>query len=115
MLLYKIVIRSKIDDDFIAKVSARYAALKLLHPSHNKVLQISLGACATSHEQSLYCESGEPSLSDRRTYLTLDNAMNVAANEQHPLYENTFSDRYYKPFTRKSNIYQIYQNLSISA
>lgn len=110
--LYKSLIQSKIDYGSVAYASASNATLKLLNSIHNKALRIAMGAFVTSPVESLYSESGMPSLSDRRIYMSLSYAIKIAANNQHPLYDNTFNNRYEDIFTRKPHLAKpFYQRL----
>lgn len=108
LLLYRSLIRSKMDYGSIAYSSASKTTLKLLDPIHNTGIRIALGAFRTTPVQSLYSASGEPSLYLRRKLLTLTHASSIASNRSNPLYNNLFTDRYQNQFTNKPSIAKPY-------
>ncbi|KAG5891455.1 hypothetical protein JTB14_004402 [Gonioctena quinquepunctata] len=82
--VYRTLIRSKLDFGCIAYGSANKTTLELLDTIHNKASRLSLGAFCTTPVESLYCSSGEPSLHNRRTYLSLAYAATVSATPTNP-------------------------------
>ena len=69
--LYRSLIRSKLDYACFIYWTASESELKTLDPVHNAALRIVTGAFRTSPLESLYAESGEPSLHYRRKQLAL--------------------------------------------
>ena len=96
--------RSKIDYGAIAYSSAKSTLLKTIDTIHNAGIRIALGAYCTSPTESLYCESGEPSLAMRRQYLSLSYAASISANNENPTYKNTFSNRFKTVYESRKKI-----------
>ena len=69
--IYRALIRSKLDYGCQLYSSAPTSTLRILDPVHNLGVRLSLGAFRTSPVESLYAESGEPSLHVRRQKLSL--------------------------------------------
>ena len=69
--IYRALIRSKLDYSCQIYSSANKTALRMLDPIHHQGLRLSLGAFRTTPVESLYSESGEPSLYLRRDKLSL--------------------------------------------
>ncbi|KAG5899155.1 hypothetical protein JTB14_028992 [Gonioctena quinquepunctata] len=86
--------------------SANKTTLKLLDTIHNKALRLSLGAFCTTPVESLYYASGEPSLHNRRTYLSLAYTATVSATPTNPTHSNTFCDKYRNLFTNRPRTYK---------
>ncbi|RUS68672.1 hypothetical protein EGW08_023566 [Elysia chlorotica] len=68
--------------------SAKKHILKTLDPIHHQGLRIALGAFRTSPVQSLYAESGEPSLEHRRLKLSLNYAAKLNSIPENPGFES---------------------------
>ena len=64
--------------------SAKPELLKMLDPIHNAALRLASGAYRTCPIQSLHCETNEPTLNDRRTWLMLKYFLKVKSSENHP-------------------------------
>ncbi|KAG5865208.1 hypothetical protein JTB14_013427 [Gonioctena quinquepunctata] len=90
----------------IAYDSANKTILELLDTIHNKALRLSLGAFCTTPVESLYCALGEPSLHNRRTYLSSAYAATVSATPTNPTLSNTFCDKYRNLFTNRPRTYK---------
>ena len=69
--LYRALIRSKLDYGCFIYNSAKESTLKLLDPVHNAAIRLCTGAYRSSPVESLYVESGEASLQNRRMQLIL--------------------------------------------
>ena len=69
--LYRATIRAKLDYGCQAYGSAKPSVLKMLDSVHHAGIRLSLGAFRSSPVQSMYVESGEPSLEYRRDLLGL--------------------------------------------
>jgi hypothetical protein len=69
--IYRALVRSKLDYGCQAYASATPSALKMLDVVHHAGIRLATGAFRTSPVESLYVESGEPSLSSRRDKLSL--------------------------------------------
>ena len=70
-LLYRSLVRSKLDYGCIVYGSASKTALDKLDPVHNQGIRLSLGAFRSSPVESLYVEAHEPPLKIRREKLAL--------------------------------------------
>ena len=71
LLLYRSIIRSKIDYGCVVYQAATKTNLLLLDPVHHLALRLCTGAFRSSPKLSLYAECGEPSLHLRRAQLSL--------------------------------------------
>ena len=69
--LYRATVRSKRDYGCQAYGSAKPSTLQMLDAVHHASIRLSLGAFRSSPVQSMYVESGEPSLEYRRNLLGL--------------------------------------------
>ena len=69
--IYKALVRSKLDYACQIYGTASPTALKMLDTVHHQALRLCSGAFRTSPVESLYIETGEMSLKDRRLYLQL--------------------------------------------
>lgn len=69
--IYRALIRSKLDYACQIYGTAAPSALKMLNTVHHQAIRLGIGAFRTSPVESLYVESGEPSLEDRRLSLQL--------------------------------------------
>jgi len=86
LLLYRSLIRSKLDYGCVVYGSARRSYLRMLDPIHNQGLRLCLGAFRTSPQESLYVEANEPSLYFRRSKLSMDYATKLQSDPQNPAY-----------------------------
>lgn len=91
LMLYKSLIRSKIDYGCIVYGNAAKSNLRILETLHNSAIRLSIGAFRTSPITSILAESGEPSLQLRREQLTLNYANKVSAETSHPAFKPIFS------------------------
>ena len=71
LLLYRSLIRSKIDYGSIVYQTANLRSISIMDPVHNAALRLCSGAFRSSPVISLYAECGEPPLKLRRAQLTL--------------------------------------------
>lgn len=69
--IYKAKIRSRLDYASIIYSSAKSNHLSILNPVHNLALRICTGSYRTCPVETLYCETGELSLENRRNLLCL--------------------------------------------
>ncbi|XP_074031548.1 uncharacterized protein [Leptinotarsa decemlineata] len=114
LLLYRSLIRSIIDYGSIVYDSATRSTLKMMDSIHNTAIRTALGAYRTTPTESLYCESGEPSLYLRREYLSLSYAARISGNHNHPAYNNVFSKRFNNLYARRSRItHPFYQRINL--
>lgn len=81
MRLYNAVIRSKLDYGCLVYQSASPSELSRLDPVHHSALRLATGAFRSSPVMSLYAESGQMSLDDRRDQL----AMQYYARSSQPI------------------------------
>ena len=66
LLLYRSLVRSKLDFGCIVYGESYHCYVKMLDPIYNKGLRLCLGAFRTSPVDSLYVEANEPPLHIRR-------------------------------------------------
>ena len=92
--LYRSLVRSKLDYGSIVYGSARKSYLKCLDTIHHQGLRLALGAFRTSPVESLYAESNEPSLYNRREKLSLQYTTKLAANPKNPAHSCVFNPKY---------------------
>ena len=85
--IYRAQIRSKLDYGCTIYGSATKTSLKMLDSIHHQGIRLSTGAFRTSPIESLYIESGEPSLSFRRDKLTLQMYTRLLGVQNSPAYD----------------------------
>lgn len=113
LLLYRALVRSKIDYGSIIYASASKSVLKIVNTVHNTAIRLALGAYRTTPAESLYSEAGEPSLQLRRQQLSLAYASLVSTDSQHPVYHNTFSNRFRNLYENRRRLtYPFYQRIN---
>ena len=71
LMLYRAIVRSKLDYGCIVYGTASNANLRQLDSIHNSGLRLALGAFCTSPVSSLYRETNEASLEERRLKLSM--------------------------------------------
>ena len=101
LLLYRSLVRSKLDFGCIVYGESYQSYVKMLDPIHNKGLRLCLGAFRTSPVDSLYVEANEPPLHNRRIKLALQYSNQLMSNESNPAYPCVFSPSYTELFDRK--------------
>jgi hypothetical protein len=94
--LYRSLIRSKLDYGCIVYGSARPSYIKLLDTVHHQGLRLSLGAFRTSPRESLYVETNEPSLENRRIKLGMQYTTKLKVYPSNPTYDCVFNSLYEK-------------------
>ena len=99
--LYRALIRSKLDYGCIVYGSARKSYLQMLEPVANQGLRLCLGAFRTSNANSLHVEANELPLSLRRQKLSLQYAIQLAANSSNPTHPQVFNPNFEEKFQRK--------------
>ena len=82
--IYRSLIRSKLDYGCQIYSSANPSSLKMLNSVHNLGIRLSTGAFRTSPTDSLYADSGEPSLEHRREKLSLQLLARILAMPETP-------------------------------
>ena len=100
LLLYRSLVRSKLDYGCIVYGSARKS---YLHAGHNHGLRLCRGAFRTSHIESLYVDAHEPCLGARRAKLSLQYASKIKSLPKHPTYDVVFDNKYMKLFDARPN------------
>ena len=85
--LYRSIIRSKLDYGSFIYWTASSHVLKKLDPIHNTALRICLGAFKSSPIASLYAESGEMSLENRRNQLAAQFFARCQQNPNSPIFQ----------------------------
>ena len=96
LILYRALVRSKLDYGSVVYGSARPSYLKTLEPIQNQALRLALGAFHTSPITSLNALCSEPPLSIRRTKLSLSYSSKLLGNPQNPAYNTIFKKTYRK-------------------
>lgn len=101
--LYRALIRSKLDYGSIVYNSARKSYLKPLNTVHNAGIRLATGALRTSRVESLLCEASEPSLDERRKYLTFGYMSKLRSMPGHSTHHASFLDNFQHLFDAKAN------------
>ena len=94
LILYRTLIRSKLDYGSIIYSSARKSYLKPLDTICHQGLRLALGSFRTSPVESLYAEEGQLSLYIRREKLALQYITKLAADPKNPTYNDIFQPLY---------------------
>lgn len=93
LLLYRSLVRSKLDYACFVYDSASEATKRSLDAVHHAALRIATGAFRTTPKSSLLVEAHEPPLADRRALLGMRYACKLRQFPQHPTFEAVFSSR----------------------
>ena len=96
LMLYRALIRSKLDYGSVVYGSARESYLKCLEPIQNQALRLALGAFHTSPITSLNALCSEPPLHIRRTKLALSYSSKLLGHPENPAYKHLFKTKYTK-------------------
>ena len=78
-----------------------------MDPVHNQGLRLGLGAFLSSPVESLYAETREPPLENRREKLALQYILKLKANPENPAYDIVFNPKYQIPYADKESDSQI--------
>ena len=103
LLLYRSLIRSKLDYGCIVYGSARNSYLQMLDPIQNHALRLCLGAYRTSPSSSLCILANEPPLYIRRRKLSIQYCLKLSSSRQNPTYNTVFSPKFKTAFEKKPN------------
>ena len=103
LLIYRALIRSKLDYESMVFGSARQSYLSMLDPIQNQALRLCLGAFRTSPVESLRVEANEMSLYKRRIKLSMQYAVKLYTNKHNPTHKIVFSPQYRNLFDNKPN------------
>ncbi len=98
LMVYRSLIRSKLDYGCMVYGSACQTNLKLLDPVHTQAIRICLGAFRSSPRESLCVEADEPPLTLRRTKLALQYCLKVKSNPTNPAYSCVFHPKFQDAF-----------------
>lgn len=90
LLLYRSLIRSKLDYASVVYDSACISNKRTLDTVHNAALRTAIGAFRTSPTSSILAEAHEPSLAMRRRLLSLRYAIKLRQFPSHPTYNQVF-------------------------
>ncbi|GFO48661.1 RNA-directed DNA polymerase from mobile element jockey [Plakobranchus ocellatus] len=90
LMLYRTLVRSKLDYGSIVYGSAKKHVLRALDPIHHQGLRIALGALRTSPIKSLYADAGEPSLEHRRIKLAFNYVLKLKPLPRNPCHNVVF-------------------------
>ena len=102
--LYRSLGRSKLDYACIVWGSACKSYLQVLNTIHHQGLRISLGAFRTSPVESLYVETGEPSLKTRRKKLSMNYVLKLKSNPKNPAYDCVFNPKSVEDFENNPSV-----------
>ena len=102
LLLYRTLVRSKLDCGSFVYASARPSYLRALNSLHNAALRLCTGAFRTSPVPSIHSDAGEPPLCYRRTWLLCSYASKILSMTSHPCYDILFKPRLLNVFNRRS-------------
>lgn len=90
IMIYKSLIRSKIDYGCHLYITASKTALKHIDTIHTTALRLILGAFRSSPLKSIHSEIGEPPLQYRREQLLLTYVSKIACQEDNPAFQHIF-------------------------
>ena len=102
LMLYRSIIRAKLDYGCIVYGSARFSYRKMLDTIQNQALRICLGAFRTSPANSLCVEANEPPLELRREQLSLMYALRLKCHSSNPAYQCVFVPNYEEKFKNRN-------------
>jgi ribonuclease HI len=102
LMLYRALVRSKLDYGSVAYSSTRDSYLRPLTSVHNAGLRLATGAFRTSPTTSIYADSGEPPLSIRRNILMCNYAAKILSLKEHPCFNAIFKPRFMDVFNRRT-------------
>ena len=91
LLLYRSLIRSKLDYASIVYDSALESSKRMLDTVHHQGVRVATGAFRTSPVSSLLVDANEPPLRFRRQLLTMRYALRVRQLPSHPTFQSVFS------------------------
>jgi ribonuclease HI len=106
LLLYRSLIRSKLDYGSFLYGAARKSYLKILEPVQNAALRLCLGAFRTSPISSLHVEAGEIPMDLRRKRLAMQYLVKLKANPSNPAFDPVFNPPNVELFDRRPNVIQ---------
>ena len=98
LLLYRSLIRSKLDYGCIVYGSTRSSYLRMLDPVQNQALRLCTGAFRTSPSSSLCVLAGEQPLYIRRRKLSMQYCLRLSSSTQNPAYSTVFDPRFRQSF-----------------
>ena len=93
MLLYRSLIRSKLDYACVVYDSACVSSKRILDTVHNNAARVATGAFRTSPVSSILADAHEPPLALRRCLLSMRYACKLRQFPEHPTYAYVFSRR----------------------
>ncbi len=104
IMLYRSLVRSRLDYGSMVYGSARPSYLKMLEPIQNQGLRISLNAFRTSPSDSLHVEANELPLDIRRNKLSMQYAVKVYSNKDNPIHQVIFGHNHIMAYEQNTNI-----------
>jgi ribonuclease HI len=108
LMLYRSLIRSKLDYGCTVYGSARNSYLMMLDPVQTQALRLCLGAFRTSPAESMQVEANEPPLALRRNKLAIQYACRMKFNPANPAHKITFDPQYTTLFETNTKIIPTY-------
>ncbi|XP_055862095.1 uncharacterized protein LOC129922043 [Biomphalaria glabrata] len=106
LLLYRSLIRSKLDYGSIIYGAARKSYLKILEPIQNAALRLCLGAFRTSPIPSLHVEAGELPMDIRMKKLAMQYIVKLKSNPTNPAFDSIFNPTEVELYNRRPNVIQ---------
>ena len=103
LLLYRSLIRSKLDYGCVVYGSARRSYLQMLDPIQNHALRLCLGAYRTSPASSLSVLANEPPLYLRCKKLSMQYCLKLSSNSENPAHKGVFTTKFKSFFDRQPN------------
>jgi len=103
LILYRSLIRSKLDYGCVVYGSAGGSSLRILDLIQNHALRLCLGAYRTSPSSSLSVLSNEPPLYIRRKRLSMQYCLKLSSTAQNPAYSGVLAGKFKLAFDRKPN------------
>ena len=104
LLLYKNLIRSKLEYGTQCFGNASERTLKIIDPIHHAGIRLCTGAFRTSPVASILAEAGEPPLSIRRHILNTNYLMKLSRFPQNSSYRCALEPRHAETYSRKPHL-----------
>ena len=101
ILLYRALVRSRLDYGSVVYSSGRDSYLKPLSTVHHVGLRLATGAFRTSPILSLCADAGEPPLATRRKFLMSNYAAKILSSRNHPAHNVVFRPRFLELYNRR--------------
>ena len=103
-ILYRSLIRSKLDYGCIVYGSARPSYIKMINTVHHQGLRLAIGAFRTSPVESLYVEAGELPLDHRRIKLSLQYVTKLKSTPFNPAFNCVFRPEFEQKYMQNTKV-----------